>query len=76
MQRADETVQLSVSDEGNGFAVDGEISGFGLLGMRERLALVDGTISIESAAGEGTTVRAAIPARRAFASETAVAARA
>ena len=76
VQRADETVQLSVSDEGNGFAVDGETSGFGLLGMRERLALVDGTISIESAAGEGTTVRAAIPARRAFPSETAVAARA
>ena len=46
-------------------------SGFGLLGMRERLALVDGTISIESAAGEGTTVRAAIPARRAFVPETA-----
>ena len=76
VQRADETVQLSVNDEGNGFAVDGEISGFGLLGMRERLALVDGTISIESAPGEGTTVRAAIPARRAFASETAEAARA
>jgi two-component system, NarL family, sensor histidine kinase DevS len=71
VREADETVQLSVSDEGKGFAVEGETNGFGLLGMRERLALVDGTISIESTAGEGTTVRAAIPARRAFPSETA-----
>ena len=71
VQEAGGAVQLSVSDEGQGFAVEGEASGFGLLGMRERLALVDGTISIESAAGEGTTVRASIPARRAFPSEDA-----
>ena len=65
-READGIVQLAVSDEGDGFMVESVTSGFGLLGMRERLALVDGTISVESAAGEGTTVRASIPARRAF----------
>jgi signal transduction histidine kinase len=64
-------VQLSVSDAGDGFVVESDTEGFGLLGMRERLALVDGTISVESVPGEGTTVRADIPARRAFVSETA-----
>jgi signal transduction histidine kinase len=32
--------------------------------MRERVALVGGTIDIDSRAGEGTTIRAAFPARR------------
>ena len=39
-------------------------SGFGLIGMRERLALVDGTLEIVSARGAGTTLRARIPAPR------------
>jgi signal transduction histidine kinase len=32
--------------------------------MRERLALVGGTLQVESAPGEGTLLRAHIPARR------------
>jgi signal transduction histidine kinase len=77
VREAEGIVQLSVSDAGNGFAVEGEGTGFGLLGMRERLALVEGTIAIESKVGAGTTLRASIPARRAFTPETsALAARA
>jgi len=34
----------------------------GLLGMRERLEMVGGKFSIESAPGHGTTVTARIPA--------------
>jgi signal transduction histidine kinase len=66
VQETDGIVQLSVRDEGEGFAEDAETAGFGLLGMRERLALVDGTVTIDSAAGEGTTVHASIPVNQAF----------
>jgi nitrate/nitrite-specific signal transduction histidine kinase len=35
-----------------------------LLGMRERVQLLHGTVQIESSAGEGTTVTARFPAQR------------
>jgi signal transduction histidine kinase len=69
VQEADGAVQLSVRDEGQGFAADAETAGFGLLGMRERLALVDGTVTIDSAVGEGTTVHASIPVNQASPSD-------
>lgn len=57
-------VEAVIGDNGNGFDADGAYTGFGLLGMRERAALVDGALTIESSLGEGSTVRASIPARR------------
>ena len=69
VQEFDGTVQLSVRDEGQGFASDAETAGFGLLGMQERLALVGGTVTIDSAVGEGTTVQASIPVNKAFPSD-------
>ena len=35
--------------------------GLGLISMRERTNLVSGTLSIESAPGLGTTIRAKVP---------------
>jgi signal transduction histidine kinase len=55
-------VNITVRDEGNGFNPDGPTAGFGLLGMRERVELVDGRVLIDSAPGGGTTVRAELPA--------------
>jgi signal transduction histidine kinase len=54
---------LTVSDDGEGFDVDaGEPEGhFGLTMMKERAQVSGGTFSIESAAGEGTTVTAEFP---------------
>jgi signal transduction histidine kinase len=60
----DDCLQIVLRDDGNGFDTDRPSAGFGLLGMRERIALVHGTLDIESAPGAGTTVRARIPTRR------------
>ena len=58
-------VTLTVSDDGRGFAIHGHRPerghGVGLPAMRERLALVGGTLSIESAPGAGTRVLAEVP---------------
>ncbi len=35
---------------------DGKPTGIGLIGMRERAALIGGTLQVESAAGKGTTI--------------------
>ena len=51
-----------VRDDGKGFDPAERSAGFGLLGMRERLALVRGTLEIESTPGAGTTMRATVPA--------------
>jgi signal transduction histidine kinase len=57
-------VAVTVRDDGRGFDPDAPAPGFGLVGMRERIALVSGQVSIESGADNGTVVRALIPARR------------
>ena len=43
---------------------DAASEGFGLIGMRERIALVDGELSFHSRPGTGTTVTARIPVKR------------
>ena len=62
-------VRLSVADDGVGFdgeAVDEEqalVDGhLGLLGMRERAAMLGGTVRVTSADGRGTVVVAEVPA--------------
>jgi signal transduction histidine kinase len=60
----DGTVRIEVRDDGEGFDPQTRSSGFGLLGMRERLALVAGTLDVDSTPGAGTVVRATIPSRR------------
>ena len=57
----DGEITLAVRDDGTGFDPQQQSSGFGLIGMRERLALVNGTIEIQSSPGTGTRLRARIP---------------
>jgi signal transduction histidine kinase len=54
---------LSVADDGCGFDPAGVAAGehFGLVGMRERVAALHGTLDIDSAAGEGTRITARLP---------------
>lgn len=60
----DQTVAVLIRDDGVGFDPEASTSGFGLLGMRERVELLSGDIGIESAPGEGATIRASLPATR------------
>jgi signal transduction histidine kinase len=58
------TVELTVRDDGHGFDPAISTTGFGLLGMRERVELLAGAIQVESSLGKGTKVTASFPVRR------------
>ncbi|UNS98785.1 sensor histidine kinase [Streptomyces tubbatahanensis] len=53
------TLHLTVSDDGKG--PSGAGAGNGLNGLRERLALVDGSLSTSAGPGGGFTLRATVP---------------
>ncbi len=61
----EDRVEVTVRDDGDGFDPAAATDGFGLLGMRERVLLVDGGLEVTSAPGAGTTVRASLPVARA-----------
>jgi signal transduction histidine kinase len=61
LTRREGGVAAVVEDDGQGFDPDDEHEGLGLLGIRERLALLDGGLEIESAPGKGTTLVAEVP---------------
>jgi two-component system sensor histidine kinase UhpB len=54
---------VRISDRGCGFDPGAHSEGFGLVGMRERVALAGGRLELRSEAGEGTTIEATIPTR-------------
>ena len=57
----DDVVVVDVADDGIGIA-DPTTCGVGLAGMRERATDLGGTLTIESAPGEGTTIALSVPA--------------
>lgn len=65
-----EDITIKFMDNGVGFNVDrldlklSKGNNFGILGMRERLDLLEGTMEIESVLNEGTTIKMVIPVRR------------
>jgi len=65
---APSSVAVLVEDDGKGFDQAGEHESaghFGLLGMRERLQLLDGNLTIKSAKGSGTKVLITAPVPKA-----------
>jgi two-component system sensor histidine kinase UhpB len=54
-------ITLTVRDDGVGFDPDHQVSGLGLVGMRERAQLVSGELKIKSSPGNGTEVLLEIP---------------
>jgi signal transduction histidine kinase len=61
----EETMRLIIEDDGAGFpdlrTSSACNAGFGLVGMRERAALIGGSLEIESAPGDGATIFVKIP---------------
>jgi two-component system sensor histidine kinase UhpB len=53
--------ELTVGDDGRGFAFDESEGGLGIAGMRERALLIGGELTIESRPQHGTTVHLQIP---------------
>jgi signal transduction histidine kinase len=62
LSRKGGSVSAVIEDDGQGFdRSDVRREGFGLVGMRERLTLLDGRLRIESGAGAGTTIAVEVP---------------
>ncbi len=56
-----EQICLRIADDGNGFDPSAQKQGLGLFNMRERTALLGGTIHIEAQPGQGTIIEAVLP---------------
>ena len=58
-----DAIHLTVRDSGIGFDPEAAMkgTGLGLVSMRERMKLVNGTFSIDSNARHGTTIHASVP---------------
>jgi two-component system, chemotaxis family, CheB/CheR fusion protein len=64
LERRDGQAVLVVEDDGVGFSPEEKMTdghSLGLVGMRERAALIGGSLEIESAPGRGTTIYARVP---------------
>jgi len=66
IQKLHRVIRMEVKDNGKSFEVQSVLSakrnkGLGLLGMRGRVEMVGGRFAVESAPGQGTTIRAEIP---------------
>jgi signal transduction histidine kinase len=58
-------LELEVEDHGKGFSADVPRPGIGLVAMRERAELLDGTLEFRQPAAGGTLVRLRVPRERA-----------
>lgn len=63
LELTEEVATAIIEDDGQGFDTEQSEGRLGLLGMRERLALVGGSLGIESIPGDGTALFARVPTR-------------
>jgi signal transduction histidine kinase len=64
LEITDKSIRLRVADNGAGFTVESACkrpTSFGLAGMRERAALLGGTVAVRSSPGRGTAVVVRLP---------------
>ena len=70
LQDQGDTLLLTVADDGCG--MPGELTGerrtYGMLGMRERVSMLGGSMTIDSAAGRGTHIEVSLPRQQRAAS--------
>ncbi len=65
----DDSIELEIEDDGRGFDAEkvfegfkkGRVKGLGLLGMEERISLLDGKLSVKSEPGMGTRIEVFVP---------------
>ncbi|WP_406336207.1 sensor histidine kinase [Streptomyces sp. NBC_00203] len=60
----EDSLAVSVRDDGRGFDPVAPVDGYGLAGLRARAAEVGGTAQVRSAPGDGTTVTVRLPVPR------------
>jgi two-component system sensor histidine kinase UhpB len=58
---ADDALRIEVADDGEGFDPALALDGIGIIGMRERVFAVGGSIRVQSRPGEGTLVAITLP---------------
>ncbi len=61
LEMTEASLLIAVSDNGCGFDPEQMSAGIGLTGMRERCAILNGSLSLESQAGQGTQIRISLP---------------
>ena len=61
LQSTDSGLSLVIQDNGKGFHVDANRSGFGLQGMRERVTGLGGKLDISSEPGQGCCIAVSLP---------------
>lgn len=71
VREADGSVAIVVGDDGRGFDPDVAATGFGLVGMRERAMLAEGTLEVRSAVDTGTVLEVWLPVGETVAAQAA-----
>lgn len=54
-------ISLTIVDDGVGFDPEADTDGRGLLGIEERIALLEGQLAVNSKPGQGTSIEAQVP---------------
>jgi signal transduction histidine kinase len=61
---SDDSIHITISDNGMGMEISGSPSGNGLLNMRQRVAELKGAFKIQSSPAQGTILRIVVPLAR------------
>ena len=61
LQKQDETLRFTISDDGTGYNTSRTPIGSGLRNMADRLAALGGRLEVRSAPGQGTTISGQLP---------------
>ena len=61
LRQSERTIVLTITDHGAGFDLKRRRSGLGLISMKERVALMQGSLDVHSTPGRGTQIRVTVP---------------
>lgn len=71
LNTSENTITLSISDNGVGFELDKsqKVNHYGVLGMKERVYLIEGELKIETGPGKGTKINITLPKSKSIVDE-------